>query len=72
MATLGAMASHGSNGKVDPLREIARLRRLEVETEDLLLKAVRLARRQGLSWYKIAPALGISRQGAEKRYKERV
>jgi hypothetical protein len=67
------MASKGaSNGKVDPLKEIARLKRLEDETDELLVKAVRLARVHGLSWYKIGPALGISRQGAEKRYKGRV
>jgi hypothetical protein len=52
----------------DPLAELARLRDLKGDVDKLIIKAVRTARRQGTSWYKIGPALGVTRQAASERF----
>lgn len=54
------------------LDDLERLGDLRGEVEDLIVKAVGRARRGGVSWYKIGPALGVTRQAAEERYKKKV
>lgn len=55
---------------VDNLDDLRRLKALRENVEDMIVKAVKEARRRGISWYKIGPALGVSRQAAEERYKK--
>lgn len=57
---------------VEGLEDLARLKVLRDDVENMIVKAVREARRKGYSWYKIGPALGVSRQAAEERYKKKV
>ena len=57
---------------VDILDDLERLSALRSEVEGLLLKAVRDARRRGVSWYKIGPALGVTRQAAMEKYKPKL
>ncbi len=52
--------------------DLERLRVLRGEVEDMIVKAVRDARRRGVSWYKIGPALGVTRQAAMEKYKRKV
>jgi hypothetical protein len=52
----------------DYLEELARLRDVKDDVEGLILKAVKGARRRGVSWYLIGPALGVTRQAAAEKY----
>lgn len=56
----------------EALEDLERLAVLRKQVEDMIVKAVREARRRGVSWYKIGPALGVTRQAAEERYKRKV
>ncbi|XNY99984.1 hypothetical protein ACL90Y_09520 [Micrococcus luteus] len=51
------------------LRAVAALRRL---TDELELKQVEAALAAGLGWSEIAAALGVTRQGAHKKFSRRV
>ena len=50
------------------LADLSRLAALRDEVDDLMLKAVKRARKRGLSWYKIGPAMGVTRQAAAEKY----
>jgi hypothetical protein len=54
------------------LDEVERLVALDQKVEGLLIEAVGRCRRSGLSWYAIAPALGVSRQAASMRFAPKV
>jgi len=56
----------------DYLEELARLREVKADIDGLVVKAVAGARRQGISWYKIGPALGVTRQAAAERFGSKV
>ena len=57
---------------VDYLAELSRLKAVRGEVDGLIVKAVKGARRNGISWYKIGPALGITRQAATERFGDKV
>ena len=52
--------------------DLERLAALRTQVESMIVKAVREARRRGVSWYKIGPALGVTRQAAMEKYKPKV
>lgn len=54
------------------LEDIERLVALRAEVEDMMVKAVRKARKRGWSWMKIGPALGVSYQSAHEKYASKV
>jgi hypothetical protein len=56
----------------DVLDDIERLANLRLDVDKMLVKAVRDARRRGVSWYKIGPALGVTRQAAMEKYKPKL
>jgi hypothetical protein len=56
----------------DALDDLKRLSDLRTDVEKMLVKAVKDARRRGVSWYKIGPALGVSRQAAMEKYKKQM
>ena len=53
---------------LEVLADLERLAKLRAEVEQMTTKAVRKARRKGISWYHIGPALGVSRQAAAEKY----
>lgn len=57
---------------IDWLREVERTYKLEKESTALLVKTVTGARQAGLSWDRIATAMGISQQGARQRFRAKV
>ncbi len=57
---------------VEVLADLERLAQLSAEVDAMLVKAVRDARRRGVSWYKIGPALGVTRQAAMQKYKPKL
>lgn len=54
------------------LADLERLAKMGVDVERMKVQAVREARRRGVSWYKIGPALGVTRQAAMEKYKPKV
>ena len=54
------------------LDDLERLRALRDNVESMIVKAVTEARRKGVSWYDIGPALGVTRQAATEKYKRKV
>jgi predicted transcriptional regulator len=56
----------------DWLEEIGQSYSTEMMAKELLLRAVRGARSEGVCWQDIADAMGISRQGASQRFKDLV
>ena len=56
----------------DVLDDLSRLAKLRADVDKMTLKAVKDARRRGVSWYKIGPALGVSRQAAMEKYKPKL
>ena len=56
------------HGSFAILEDLERLKGLRTEVDDMILKAVRKARKAGFSWYDIGPAMGVSRQAAAEKY----
>jgi hypothetical protein len=54
--------------RTHPVETLARLRRLELDVDALLTRAVRSARAGELSWAQIGRHLGITRQSAHQRF----
>ena len=52
----------------DPLKVIAGIREGSRSLDRWQRKAVKAARKQGMSWGEIGSALGVSRQGAWERF----
>jgi hypothetical protein len=59
-----------AKGIVNPdwLEELARLTEVKADIEELTVRAIKGARRNGISWYKIGPAMGVSRQAVAEKY----
>lgn len=55
-------------GGSNPRLALASVKALEDELDWLLVRAVRLARAEGYDWARIGRLLGVSRQGARKRF----
>jgi hypothetical protein len=59
----------GDDGRADPLEALAALHELRSQLLAWEPQLIEAAREQGLSWARLAPALGVtSRQAAERRY----
>ena len=57
---------------LSPLEDLERCAKLREQVDEMTLKAVKKARKRGLSWYKIGPALGVTRQAAAEKYASKV
>lgn len=53
----------------DPQSRLAVVQRIRALAEDLELAEVRAARGQGTSWSKIGAAYGLTKQGAQQRFR---
>ena len=52
----------------DWLAELKRLKDLKASTDDMILKAVKGARRDGLPWEGIGKSLGVTGQAAHEKF----
>lgn len=70
LARIEADADEPAGPAIDaaPLRAIAVAVERRSEAEEALARAVAAAREAGLSWGSIGAVLGVTRQGALKRY----
>lgn len=50
------------------LEELGRLRALKADLDTLILQSVKGARKAGMSWYDIGPAMGVTRQAACEKF----
>jgi hypothetical protein len=62
----------GTMSEPDYLDELTRLTEVRDDVDDLILKAVKGARKTGISWYKIGPAMGVTHQAAHQRFASKV
>ncbi|PPK64971.1 hypothetical protein CLV40_11613 [Actinokineospora auranticolor] len=69
LALVSAVAGHEAAGGEDVLAALSLLRHIRDEVAQWEPRLIEAARAAGISWARIAPALGVSsRQAAERRY----
>ncbi|NNG19378.1 hypothetical protein HJ590_07250 [Naumannella sp. ID2617S] len=66
-----AWAEAIADAPVDPLAAIQAMARLRAAAEACELDLVRAARNQGVSWSKIGAVYGLTKQGAQQRFRPR-
>lgn len=55
--------------QVDALAELAALRNLRCQIDEVIVERVVTARQDGLSWTAIGRSLGVTRQSARQRFR---